>query len=181
MPGKRLNGEGSVYQRASDGRWVGAVTIGYNEIGRPLRKTVSGKSAKEARRKLRSVLRQLDDGLPPPDDKMTVKQLLARWEKDILRHQVATNTFQNYKSLAEHHIEPMFGRKRVSKLMPADVDALVSAKLDEGYSVSTVRRIRDILSQALDQAIRLGGHAEECRSPDPRTTGQAKRGAGALA
>lgn len=40
MPGKRLNGEGSVYQRSSDGRWVGAVTVGFNEAGRPVRKTV---------------------------------------------------------------------------------------------------------------------------------------------
>ena len=156
MPGKRLNGEGSVYQRSSDGRWVGAVTVGFNEVGRPVRKTVSAKTAVAAREKLRSIQRQLDEGLPPPDDRMTVKQLLARWEKDILRHQVSTNTFENYKSLAEHHIEPMLGRKRVSKLMPADVDALVSIKLDEGYSVSTVRRIRASLSQALDQAIRWG-------------------------
>lgn len=88
-----------------------------------------------AREKLRSIQRQLDEGLPPPDDRMTVKQLLARWEKDILRHQVSTNTFENYESLAEHDIEPMLGRKRVSKLMPAHVDALVSIKLDEGYSV----------------------------------------------
>jgi hypothetical protein len=41
MAGKRLNGEGSVYQRSSDGRWVGAVTVGFNDSGRPIRKTVS--------------------------------------------------------------------------------------------------------------------------------------------
>jgi len=29
--------------------------------------------------------------------------------------------------------------------MPAEVDALMSAKLDAGYSVSTVRRIRALL------------------------------------
>jgi integrase len=39
---------------------------------------------------------------------------------------------------------------------PADIDSLVSEKLDAGYSVSTVRRIRAVLSEALDQAVRWG-------------------------
>ncbi len=156
MTGRRLNGEGSVYQRASDGRWVGAITLGFNDAGRPVRKTVSAKAADEAKKKLRAVQRQVDDGLPAPDDRMTVKQLLARWENEVLRHQVATNAFDNYKSIADHHLVPTLGSKRVSKLTPADVDALTSAKLDSGLSASTVRRMRAVLSQALDQAVRWG-------------------------
>jgi hypothetical protein len=74
----------------------------------------------------------------------------------VLRHRVARTAFDNYKSLADHHIEPTLSRKRVSKLTPADVDALVSAKLDSGLSSSTVGRIRSVLSQALDQAVRWG-------------------------
>jgi integrase len=156
MAGKRLNGEGSIYQRASDGRWVGAISLGYDAKGKPLRKTVSAKTGEGVREKLRSIQRQVDDGLPPPDDRMTIKQLLERWQEDVLRHQVATGAYDNYKSLAKHHIEPTLGRKRVSKLTAADVDALISAKIDEQYSVSTVRRIRSILSQAVDQAVRWG-------------------------
>jgi integrase len=157
MSGRRkLNGEGSIYQRSSDGRWVGAISIGYDEKGRPIRKTVSARTGDEVRRKMRTVQRHLDDGLPPPDDRMTIKHLLQRWEQDVLRHRVARTAFDNYKSLADHHIEPTLGRKRVSKLTPADVDALVSAKLDSGLSASTVGRIRSVLSQALDQAVRWG-------------------------
>ncbi len=156
MARRKLNGEGSIYQRASDGRWIGAVSLGYDEGGRSVRKTVSAKTAEGVRRKLREIQRQVDEGLPPPDDRMTIKQLLTRWEEDVLRHQVARSAYDNYKSLADHHIGPTLGRKRVSKLTPADVDALVSAKLDAGLSVSTVRRIRSILSQALDQAVRWG-------------------------
>ena len=36
----RQNGEGSVYQRASDGRWIGSVTLGWDD-GKRVRKTVS--------------------------------------------------------------------------------------------------------------------------------------------
>lgn len=83
-----------------------------------------------------------------------MSQLLDRWMSDVLRHQVAPIAFDNYRSVADLHIRPVLGRKRLTKLVPADVDALMSAKLDVGYSVSTVRRIRAVLVQALNQAER---------------------------
>jgi hypothetical protein len=48
----------------------------------------------------------------------------------------------------------LLGNKKVSKLKPAQIDALLSEKLDSGLSVSTVRRIRSVLAQALTQAQR---------------------------
>ena len=36
---KRANGEGTIYQR-KDGRWAGAGTIGYDENGKQIKKTV---------------------------------------------------------------------------------------------------------------------------------------------
>jgi integrase len=75
---------------------------------------------------------------------------------DVLRHQVAPIAFENYKSVADLHIRPTLGKRQITKLVPADVDALMSAKLDAGYSVSTVRRIRAILVQSLNQAERWG-------------------------
>jgi hypothetical protein len=44
MARTRQNGEGSVYQRASDGRWIGSVTLGWDD-DRRVRKTVSAKTA----------------------------------------------------------------------------------------------------------------------------------------
>ncbi len=151
-----MNGEGSVYHRASDDRWVGAVVIGYTAMGTVQRKTVSAKTKTEVLTKMKAVRRQIDDGLPPQDDRLNVGQLLDRWMADVLRHQVAPIAFENYRSVADLHIRPTLGRKRLSRLMPADVDALMSAKLDAGYSVSTVRRIRALLVQALNQAERWG-------------------------
>lgn len=156
MAGRRLNNDGSVYRRALDGLWIGAASLGYDEHGKLLRKTVSARTKAEALAKLKKVQRQLDDGLPVPDDRMTVNQLLDRWFDDVMRHQVAPNALDNYMSIAKIHLRPTFGRKRVSKLTTADVDSLVSEKLDAGLSTSTVRRIRSVLSAALDQAVRWG-------------------------
>jgi len=152
----RGNGEGSIYQRSSDGRWIGALTIGYSSNGRLLRKTVSAKTRSEVVRKLKSLQRQFDEGLPLPDATLTVAQLLNSWYSDVLRHQVAPSASSNYKSVADCHIIPVLGRKLVVKLTTADVDRLISQKMDSGLSVSSVQRIRFVLAQAIDQGIRWG-------------------------
>jgi hypothetical protein len=41
MCDRKMNGEGSVYKWFSDGRWVGALTLGYDGRGKRKRKTVS--------------------------------------------------------------------------------------------------------------------------------------------
>ena len=43
------------------------------------------------------------------------------------------------------------------KLTAADVDRLISQKMDSGLSVSTVQRIRFVLAQAIDQGISWPG------------------------
>lgn len=169
MPGQRANGEGSIYQRASDKRWLGAVTTGVDTNGRPKRKIVSAKSRAETVKKMRQLQHQLDDGLPAPDTSLTVAQLVERWLEEVNRHQVATSTAKNYRAMFEHHIKPALGKKKAANLTTSDVDRFLSQKTDEGLSVSTVRRIRNVLSQALDQGIRwdlvLRNVAKLSRSP----------------
>jgi integrase len=155
MAGRRGHGEGTVALR-KDGRWVAAVDLGFDGNGRRQRKWLYAKTQAEAIRKLHAAQRQVDAGLPTPDERVTVKELLDRWFADVLRHQVAPVAVDNYRAVAQHHIVPALGRKRLSKLTAADVDALMSRKLDDGYSVSTVRRIRAVLSQALTQGERWG-------------------------
>jgi len=160
MAKARQNGEGSVYKRTSDGLWIGSVTLGW-ETGKRRRKTVSGRTAEEVRTKLREVRRHLDKGLPAPDQKITVNGLLDRWFSDILSHQVAPSALDNYQTIAKHHIRPVLGKRPVSKLTVGEIDALLSAKRAgdperevRPLSVSTVRRIRAVLAQALTQAQR---------------------------
>jgi integrase len=156
MSGHRGNGEGSIYQRSTDKRWIGAVTLGYDANGKQRRKVVSAKTRAEVVQKLKTLQRQIDHGLPAPDTALTVSQLLTRWYDDVLRHQVSMGAASNYKSVADNHIVPSLGRKKIVNLTPSDVDRLLSEKLDSGLSPSTVRRIRAVFSQALSQGIRWG-------------------------
>ena len=156
MAGRRGNNEGSVYQRSQDGRWLGVATIGYDANGKPIRKSVSGTSRQAVVQKLKKLQRQVDEGLPAPDTAITVEQLLIRWYEDVLRHQVSITASDNYRSVAKNHIVPTLGRRKLAELTPAEVDRLLSKKLDSGLSTSSVRRIRSVLAQAIDQGVRWG-------------------------
>ena len=129
------------------------------------------------REKLRVAQAKVDACLPLDDDKLTVNQLLDRWFNDVMRHQVASPALSNYETIARIHIRPTLGRKQVAKLKPAEIDALLSAKLDSGLAVSTVRRIRSVLAQALTQAQRwemVGRNAASLSRPPraPRSEGR---------
>jgi integrase len=154
MTGRRGNHEGSIYQRAADQRWMGVALLGYDQLGKPIRKSVTAKTRNEAVQKLKKLRRQIEAGLPAPDTALKVSELFNRWFEDVLRHQVAPSAVSNYKTIAVNHILPTLGNKRVADLKVSDVDQLLSKKIDSGLSSSTVRRIRAVLAQCLDQGIR---------------------------
>ena len=121
-----------------------------------MRKTVGAKTRAEAARKKRELQQHVDQGLPPPDDRLTVTGLFEHWLAHVLPHRVAPATVANYTSLFKTHIKPTLGRKRLMKLQPDDIQLLINQKLDDGLSARTVRHIRGLLVQALDFGVRRG-------------------------
>lgn len=152
MAGRRFNQEGSLYQRASDGIWVGYVHFGYDERGRRVRRYVSAKTKEAALRKLRTLSRHRDDGMPVPAARITVEELVRAWHDEELRTRVVRTTADNYRSIFEHHILPPLGRRTVAGLTFSDVNRLLTSKLDAGLSPSTVQRVRNVLSRSARRA-----------------------------
>jgi hypothetical protein len=147
LAGRRVNRDAGVYLCASDGLWMGAVSHGYDERG-----TLCARRRERAPRPKRWPNARGCSGnsrtVFRPHDQITLNRLLDRWFDDVMRQQVVPSALENYRSIATIHLKPTLGRRRVSKLSPADVDALISEKLDAKLSSSTVRRIRAILSAA---------------------------------
>jgi integrase len=163
MAGRRMNGEGSLYQRNSDGRWFGSVVVG-DETGEPKRKTVSAKTKDGARQKLKILMEDRErleaEGLPPINNTVTVSQLLDRWHKVIVATRRETTAI-NYRYVIDGHLVEFvlpegrtLGSKRLARLTFADVDALLDAKREAGLAPSTRRLIRSVLVQAINQAIK---------------------------
>jgi hypothetical protein len=76
--GKRRNGEGSIYQRNSDGRWVGAAYLPTTS-GVTKRKVVYGDSWEEVHEELTRLLAQVHSGVPVPDRSCSVGDYLEYW------------------------------------------------------------------------------------------------------
>ena len=66
--GRRMNGERSNYQRASDGRWFGSIVV-TNELGQPKRRTVSANTKDGARQEFKRLMEEQErlqaESLPP--------------------------------------------------------------------------------------------------------------------
>ena len=59
-------GDGAVYKDKSKGLWVGTAELGRGPDGRRLRRKVSAKTKPEARRLVRELVRQVQEGTVPP-------------------------------------------------------------------------------------------------------------------
>jgi len=153
MTRRRTSGEDSIYRDGD--RWRGAVSLGYDEHGKRVRKKVSGRTRAEVTNKLRKLHQQVDSGVVP-DDKLTVHAFLDRWMTVNLSGTVAESTEDGYVDTVRLHLIPALGRKRLAKLTVADLDRLWKAKRDAGYSSNSVRIMRTVLRRALGQAVREG-------------------------
>ena len=137
--------EGSVYQR-KDGCWCGQYRDARGQVRYLYRKSKGG--AKQA---LRQALKDRDDGIIPPS-KMTVGALLDEWLEE-LRDNVSRRTWLNRESLVRLHIKPTIGDSRQSKLDAKSVRNLYRAKLADGLSSGTAKRLHIILNQAMRHAV----------------------------
>ncbi|MCD2198066.1 site-specific integrase [Actinomycetospora endophytica] len=116
---RRSNGEGTIFQRSSDGLWVGSAYV-HTSTGEIKRRRVYGNTELAAREKLRKL--QADDGagLPAPDKTYTVGEYLDVWLARVKEEKRAT-TYRGYESAVRLHIKPLLGRKRLDRLTGADV------------------------------------------------------------
>lgn len=174
MAGRRGQGEDAVYRDGD--RWRGAISLGYGPDGRRLRKKVSGRTRAEVINKLRQLRQQMDRGLPPPNERLTVAEFLERWLATTLPGHVADSTLDDYADTVRLHLRPVLGRTVLSKLTVAEVDAVWVAKRGADYSANSIRIMRAVLRKALSQAEREGlvGRNVAALSTPPRV--QAKEG-----
>lgn len=155
MAGRRGHGEGSIYQRESDGKWCCVVDLGYVN-GKRKRKAIYGKTRKEVSEKLKKVLREQQQGVPVVTERLTIARFLDRWLADVAQPTVRPKTYRSYADTVRLHIAPALGRNQLDRLRPQDVAALLAAKLASGLSPRSVRNIRTILGLALNHAVRWG-------------------------
>lgn len=153
---RRSNGDGGIYKRASDGRWVASVDLDPDGPARR-RKVLYGSTRREVVAKLRDAQQRLAVGATVEDSRTLVGPFLTRWSVEGLASaSIKATTRENYATIARTHLVPTLGHLRLDRLAPSDVDHLLAAKRAQGLSDSTVRLIYTVLRRALDYAVRDG-------------------------
>src|SRR5581483_2861149 len=146
---RRGKGEGSIDER-SDGRWRAYVTMPDGK-----RKYLYANTRKEIVRKLDKAKRDLGRMGTLPDERLTVEDFLKAWLDGITRA-MRPQSMRRYRQAMEDHVIPVLGRRRLTQLIPEDLQRLYAAKLASGLSATTVRIVHFVLHRALRDAERWG-------------------------
>jgi integrase len=156
MSRRRGNGEGSIYRRESDGKWVAALDLGI-VAGKRKRRVFYGRTAAEVRAKLRAAERAIDDGLPVPDQRTVVQEWLTWWVSDVLPSgSVRASTVENYEYVLRRYALPSLARVPLARLSPQHVHSMLQSMADQGLSPRTRQLTRAVLRRALRDAERWG-------------------------
>lgn len=162
MSGKRSpKGEGSVYQRKSDGLWVAAVTLPSG------RRTVAyGKSDREALKKRRDLLIAVEAGKPfsagrtPTLGKYLVHWLSHRISSEVEAGHLRATTADSYRQVIRIHVLPTpLAGINLKALTTEDIREWQRAKLKEksarGTKISprTVGMAHAVIRRALNNAL----------------------------
>lgn len=137
-------------------RWLLRLCLGRDsQTGKQIRptKTVSGTS-KEADKALRDWIREYETGGLTTGGNMLLNDYLNEWLEMACRNQVAERTFTDYRSALERRVRKTIGRIPLGKLSPMNIQSLYTEMINQGLSVSSVRRVHVPLARALKQAVR---------------------------
>lgn len=155
---RRQYGTGTLYQRASDGRWYGGVQAGWTPAGRRRVITRSGKDEAEVKRKLAALQREIArNGLPTMGaGRTTVKAWADVWLRQAQRR-LRPNAYATTASAVNLWIVPTIGHRPLASLTPGDVRAVAEEIRKAGRKPSTALRAHAELISLLRAAM-LEGH-----------------------
>lgn len=141
-----MPGEGSLYKRASDGRWVAAISVGPRG-GRTLhtRYARSRAAGRVALDRLRIEL-----GLQP-EPGLTTGAYLERWVRTA--RNIRPTTRHGYEAAIRTHLVPAIGHIRLADLTRGHVEAML-VELEPRMSPKTARNALVVLRRALGEAVR---------------------------
>lgn len=147
-PARRHKGEGGMYQRASDGRWVGVVDVGIVG-GKRTRRTVTARTRRELAPKLDRLKREVAAGVS--GDAFTVRQWLDHWHTQAARD-LAPRTWEVYRSYLDQYVIPTVGHHRLTDIRASHVRGMLDWLDEQGRSAATRRQAYSILRRALQVA-----------------------------
>lgn len=122
--------------------------------------TIRGGTKRDAEKRLRELLGQVDQGTHVDPTKVTLAEWCELWLRDIVAHRVTPRTLERYGELLRGYVAPRLGTCPIQKLTTPAVQSLYSELLRAGgmggrpLSARTVHHTHRALFEALKAAVR---------------------------
>jgi len=124
--------------------------------GKRKQKEVGGfQTLREAEEAAKRIQYELQTGTYVEPTKTTVESYLLEYVDTVLKNEVAQNTYEQRRAYILNHIAPRIGKITLTSLSPQHVQKLYSELLEQ-YSPGHVQNIGNLLTKALNQAVRWG-------------------------
>lgn len=149
---RRANNEGSIFQR-SDGRWGGALTMGYDENGKIIRKTIYGKTQAEVVKKLSEISGRLKSNSYELVENNNLETLMFEYLMTFKKSAVSPRTFEGNIRNFKLHIAPLIGKMKVYEIDSYAIQKMVNTLIDQGYSNDTIKKCKHLLNQFFEYSI----------------------------
>jgi integrase len=148
---RRGRGEGSIYYQKSRQSWAASISL---EGGK--RRVIYGKTRKEVADKLAAAIRDVQQGLPLPSQRLTTGQFLAEWLEDTVKPTRRAGTYLRYSTAVRLHIAPTIGNVPLARLGPQHIQRLNTVIASKGLSSASTALVRATLSAAFTQSTKWG-------------------------
>ncbi|MGH3502554.1 MAG: site-specific integrase [Nocardioidaceae bacterium] len=148
---RNRRGDGAIYWDRSKGKYVGAISLGYDVSGTRRRTKVYGRSEEEVREQFRQLRNEIANGVKTPA-RYTVTDAVEDWLARGLKGRSA-KTIEKNTILARQHLIPGLGRIKLKGLTVDQVEELLDTKASD-LSTSTLRTCLSILRRSIRNAQR---------------------------
>lgn len=151
----RSKGDGSIYQRKSDGMWCAMIELPRTVDGRRRRKTIVRKYKQDLVSEMRKVKADLADRGDLPTSSPTMQQWADYWLREVSAKRVRPKTQYEREADMRRYILPAIGKVRLDKLTADHVRKMHNHITDDlGLSSTTALRCHRVLSVCLRDAKR---------------------------
>ncbi len=149
---RRGNNEGSIFQ-TKDGKWLGQVTIGYKEDGKPKRKTFTGRTRAEVATKMASDLNTvLKNGYKTVSNEK-FGTLFTDWLLIFKRNTIQGRSFDRLYMGARKHIIPDLQDFKLDEMNVALMQRYINGLYQKGLCLDTIRKTKQVIAQFFEYAI----------------------------
>jgi integrase len=149
---RRGNGEGTIAKR-KDGRWCAAIFMPTTDGGEK-RIYVYGRTRDEVRDKLTELQEKRRRNIPVPTRAWKLDAYLDYWLEQVVRPSKRWNTYKKYEIFVRIYLKPGLGKRPLTRLRVAEVQAFFNDQLRAGHSIAKVHAMRMVLAAALTRAMR---------------------------